>query len=247
MDAQNLDAQNRLARQTGLFYLGLAITGLLGFFLVPSLLVEPDKPATTLANLAAHQALAGAGIALDLGIVLTQTLAAVWFFRLFRRVDAFAAGCIAAFGLVNATIVLVSAATHAAALDAATNAAFASAGEGATRGDAAAAVRLMYAVSDNLWQVAGIFFGLWLIPMGYCALRSGMPRVLGRLLIFGGYGYVVSAFIAYLLPDATVVTMAVTFPASIGEFWMVGYLVLRGAGSPPTTTPEQYRAEAANA
>ena len=64
-----------------------------------------------------HEALARIGIALELGVVVTQALVAVWFYRLFRGVDAFAAGCIAAFGLVNAAAILVSAAFLATALD----------------------------------------------------------------------------------------------------------------------------------
>ena len=57
------------------------------------------------------------GIVLELGIVLTQALAAVWFYRLFRRVDPFAAGLIAVFGVANAVMILGSAALLATALD----------------------------------------------------------------------------------------------------------------------------------
>ena len=108
--------------------------------------------------------------------MLTQALAALWFFRLFRPVDAFAAGAIAAFGLVNAVAILVSAACLATALQVALE----------PVGDAGNA-QLLYLVSDNLWIVGGLFFGLWLIPMGWCVLRSGwMPRALGWILVLGG-------------------------------------------------------------
>ncbi len=85
----------RTARTTGAFYLALGITGMLGFLMVrPALFVAGD-PAATLANLVGNQAMARLGIALEMGVVITQTLAALWFFRLFRRVDDFAAGAIA--------------------------------------------------------------------------------------------------------------------------------------------------------
>jgi Domain of unknown function (DUF4386) len=87
----------------------------------------------------------------------------------------------------------------------------------------------MYVVSDNLWEVGALFFGLWLIPMGWCVLRSRwMPRLLGWVLIVGGAGYVLSAFVAYLAPDLGIVADALTFPATVGEFWMIGYLLVRG-------------------
>ena len=119
----------------------------------------------------------------------------MWFYRLFRAADPLAAGGIAAFGLVNAVVILVSAALLATAVEVALD----------PVGDAAATVQLLYLVSGNLWGVGGLFFGLWLIPMGWCVLRSGwMPRALGWILVGGGIGYVLSAFVRYLAPDAPV-------------------------------------------
>jgi Domain of unknown function (DUF4386) len=44
----------------------------------------------------------------------------------------------------------------------------------------------------------------------------------------GGVGYVLSAFVVYFAPDAGIVADALTFPATVGEFWMIGYLLVRG-------------------
>ena len=74
-----------------------------------------------------------------------------------------------------------------------------------------------------------MFFGLWLIPMGWCALRSRwMPRPLGWLLIVGGIGYVASAFVGYLASEAQAIVDVLTYPATAGELWMIGYLLIRG-------------------
>jgi hypothetical protein len=206
------------ARTTGLLYLGLAVTGFLGFLLIRQQLFDPDTAATTLAQLVDHEQLARLGIALELGIVLTQALAALWFFRLFRSVDSFMAGAIAAFGLVNAVAILASAACIATALQVALD----------PVGDPGNA-QLMYLMSDNLWGVGGLFFGLWLMPMGLCVLRSRwMPRPLGFILVAGGVGYVLGAFVRYLVPDAGALADVLAIPASVGEFWMVGYLLVRG-------------------
>ncbi len=214
-----MHALTRTARVTGLFYLGVAITGLLGFLIIRPQLFAADDPDATLANLIAHESLARAGVAFELGMVVTQTLTAVWFYRLFRSVNSLAAGGIAAFGLVNASVGLVSAAALATAVGVAVD----------PVGDAAANVQVLYLVSGSLWGVGALFFGPWLIPMGWCVLRSGwMPRVLGWILVGGGLGYVLSAFIRYLVPDAFVVAEALAMPASVGEFWMVGYLLVRG-------------------
>jgi hypothetical protein len=208
----------RTARITGLLYLGLGVTGMLGFLVVRPALFDPDDAGLTLANLVDHAATARLGIALEMGIVVTQALAALWFFKLFRPVDAFAAGCIAVFGLANALAIMSSAAFLATASEVASDGV----------GDEETA-QLMYLVSDNLWGVGALFFGLWLVPMGWCVLRSGwMPRPLGWILVAGGVGYVLSAFWTYLVPDGDVVAGVLTVPATVGEFWMIGYLLVRG-------------------
>ena len=209
----------RLARTTGFLYLGLAVTGGLGFLLIRSRLFVAGDGSATLAHLVEHEGLARAGVALELLVVLTQALTAVWFYRLFRRVDSFGAGSIAAFGLVNAVAILGSAALLATAVEVAVD----------PVGDAAAGVQVLYLVSGNLWTAGALFFGLWLVPMGWCVLRSGwMPRVLGWILIGGGVGYVLSPFVGYLVPQAGAVADVLALPASVGEFWMVGYLIFRG-------------------
>ncbi len=213
------DQRVRTARTTGLFYLALAITGMLGFLLVRPALFAPGAPAETLAHLVEHEWLARTGIALEMGIVVTQALAALWFYRLFRPVDDFAAGAIAVFGLVNAITVLVSSAMLATALQVALHPV------GTGGGDA----QLLYLVSSNLWSSGNLFFGLWLIPMGWCVRRSRwMPPALGWILIAGGAGYVLLPFIAQLAPDAGPAIALLPMLATVGEFWMIGYLLVRG-------------------
>lgn len=220
----------RAARTTGLLYLGIALTGLLGHLVIRSQLFYADNPATTLAQLVDHESLARLGIALELGIVLTQALAGLWFYRLFRTVDTFAAGSLAAFSFVNAVVILVSAVFLATALDVAIDPAL------APGGDAAATAQLMYVASDHLWLAGEIFFGLWLVPMGRLVHLSGwMPRPLGWILVGGGAAYVIGPFLAYLT-GARLAADLVVIPATIGEFWMIGYLLVRGvsAANPAT-------------
>ncbi|WP_299446868.1 DUF4386 domain-containing protein [uncultured Phycicoccus sp.] len=229
----------RTARTTGLLYLGLVVTGLLGFGLVRGQLFVADDPAATLANLTEHETVARLGIVLETGIVLTQALVAVWFYRLFRSVHTFAAGSIAAFGLVNSVAILGSAAMLATALDVSQDASL------AVSGGAAATVQLLYVVSGHLWLIGGIFFGLWLIPMGWLARRSAwMPGLLGWLLMIGGVGYVANALFTYLLPDAGLALDLLTVPTTIGELWMVAYLCLRGVRRPLTSGGRRSRAGA---
>lgn len=65
------------------------------------------------------------------------------------------------FGMANAVAILESAALLGTALDVADDRSL------AVSGGAAATVQLLYVVSGHLWGVGGMFFGLWLIPMGW--------------------------------------------------------------------------------
>lgn len=212
----------RTARATGLLYLGVALTGGLAFLGVRDRIFVDGDPAATLSHLVENAGLARLGVVLELGLVLTQVLCALWFFRLFRPVDAFAAGCIAVFGAINAVAIMVSAALLGTALEVA-------GGALDDPGSAAETVQLLYVLSANVWSVGGIFFGLWLIPMGWLARRSGwMPAALGWVLVAGGVGYILGTFATYALPSAGSVPNLLASPATVGELWMVGYLLILG-------------------
>ena len=229
------------ALATGSAYAGLAVTGMLGYLVIRSQLYVAGDAVTTASNLVSHEGLARIGVAVDLGAVLTQALAALGFYQLFKVVNHFAAAAIAAFGMVNSVIMLVGTAFSATALEVAL-------GEAArSTHDQAATTLLMYDLSGAAWRTGALFFGLWLIPMGWCALRSRfMPRLLGWILMAGGVGYIVSGFVDYLVANGSTLVSALTVPASVGEFWMVGYLLVAGLRRRPLTlTPAAERPKVA--
>lgn len=214
----------RPAQLTALAYLVLAVSGIVGFLLIRPQLYVPDDAMRTAANLVAHEGLARVGIAADLVTVLTQALAAVGFFLVFRRVDSAGAASITAFGLVNSVVVLVATAFSATALQVALRGGPTSASEALT----------LYDLNAATWNAGGLFFGLWLIPMGWLTLRSGsMPRVLGWILVVGGVGYVLSTFVSFLAPDASGLAGVLPLLATVGEVWMVGYLLIKGMPERP--------------
>ena len=92
--------------------------------------------------------------------------------------------------------------------------------------------------------VRALFFGLWLIPMGWLVLRSGlMPRPLGWIFVAGGLGYSLSAYLTYLLPDADALADVFTVPATVGEVWMIAYLLIIGVRTAAIATPSAQTAD----
>jgi hypothetical protein len=171
-----------------------------------------------------RESLARIGIAVDLLVVLSQAVLAVWFFKLFRSVNVVAALALTAYGLVNAVMILGGTAFTITALTVASDPAL------SVGGSAAGTVQLMYTLGTSFWSVGGLFFGLWLIPMGRLVLESGwMPRPLGWVLYAGGASYILNAFITYLAPGTpAAIDTTLSLIATVGEFWMLGYLIIFG-------------------
>ncbi len=219
----------KTARTTGAAYLALAVTGMLGFLVLRPQLIDADDPTATLAHLVDRPELAQLLVLLEMGIVLSQAIAAVYFFKLFRPVNPTAAYATATFGLVNSVAIMASAAFMATANAVAADATL------APGGDAAGSVGLLFELSNSSWGMGNLFFGLWLIPMGWVALSAGrFPKVLGYFLVAGGVGYVLAGLVTYGIADAPGwAGDTLTLPASVGEFWMIGYLLVKGMRPAP--------------
>lgn len=81
--------------------------------------------------------------------------------------------------------------------------------------------------------VAGIFWGLWLLPFGTLVMRSGyLPRWLGVLLLPAGVGWVASSATRIALPEYAEAVSRATMPLGLGELPIIFWLLLKGAPSP---------------
>lgn len=202
-------------RVTGLLYLGLALTGMVSFLFAKSQIYVENNASETLANLIEKENLARIGIATELALVAFQAFAAIWFYKLFKAKDSFSAGILAVFGLINAVAILIASALWLSALNSASS------------GASASNAYTLFNTHETIWLVSSLFFGLWLLPMGYLARKAQMPRYLAGILIAGGVGYIISAFILILAPDQDAIANLLVTPATIGEFWMIGYLLTK--------------------
>jgi len=203
------------AQKTGLLYLGLAITGMVTFLFVRDKLFVGGDTVATFANLKANESLTRFGIATEVALVGFQALAAVWFYKLFRSKGSFMPGLIAIFGSINATVILIASAAWLTALNTAVS------------GGQADVAYTLFNLHENIWIVANLFFGLWLLPMAYMASVARMPRPLVWFLAAGGVGFILSTFASILLPDQKTLIDTLPLAATVGEFWIIGYLLFK--------------------
>jgi hypothetical protein len=229
----------RLARIAGLLYLLIAVFG--GFaegFVYPKMYIAGDAAATA-GNVIANPRLVRLGVVSDL---LDQTLfvfLVLTLYLLLQHVNK---------GLARAMVVLVALAAGIESLNAVFEFAGLRVATGAVNLSALGAagsngvVLLLLDTQHYGLLIAQIFFGLWLIPLGYLAYQSrGMfPKWLGALLIVGSVCYLVDVLAAFLLPDiSSVIHGYITIPSALAEITMVVYLLVIGVRTVKIVKPDE--------
>ena len=232
-------APRRLARIAGVLYLLIAVFG--GFaegFVYPKMYVAGDAAATA-GNVIANPGLVRLGVVSDL---LDQTLfvfLALTLYLLLQHVNKGVARAMVVLVALAAGIESLNAVFEFAGLRVATSAVNLSAlGVAGSNG----IVLLLLDTQHYGLLIAQIFFGLWLVPLGYLAYKSsGMfPKWLGVLLIVGGVCYLVDLLAAFLLPDiGSAIHGYITIPSALAEITMVVYLLVIGVRTVKTLEPDK--------
>jgi len=220
----------KTARLTGVWYLLLAISGILGFMVFHQKIFIIDDPQKTITHLINSSSISRIRLLLELVIIVSQALAAVWFYKLFRGINKWAASTLGIWGTVNSVVIMVSAISMSSAIDIANS-------NSTSIHEKVIAIQLLVYIITNAWTIGGLFFGLWLIPMGYIIISSKrMPVWLGRILLLGGVGYLLQTFFICSGINSSI-SEFIVIPATIGEFWIISYLLIYGIR--PGTYAEQ--------
>jgi hypothetical protein len=231
-------SQRRLARTAGVLYLLVGILG--GFaigFVYPKVYVAGDAAATA-RNVAANGGLLRAGIAADLVQAVLWVLLALTFHRLLKHVGRNAAASMVILTAMGASVTCLNTVFEFEGLRVASDSLYATAL--GTAGSSTLVLLLLDLHNIGLFGIEQIFFGLWLIPLGYLVYRSGLfPRALGVLLIIAGICYLADAFGLFLAPALREALHAVVVApvTALAEIWMLGYLLVKGVRNSPRVAP----------
>ncbi|MDQ3810486.1 MAG: DUF4386 domain-containing protein [Chloroflexota bacterium] len=220
----------RLARIAGLLYLIVGIFGGFAIAYVTARVYVPGDAATTAANVVANAGLVRIGVVADLLQATVFVFLAMALFLLLKLVHRNAATAMVILVAIATTIMCLNKVFQVAALRVVGDGSYATALGGAGSN---ALVLLLLDMHNYGFLIAQIFFGLWLIPLGYLAYRSGMfPRPLGIVLVVGGASYLVDVLARFLVPDVgESIHNYLAIAPTIAEVWMVGYLLVKGIRS----------------
>lgn len=218
-----MNSINRTARMAGVFYLLMAPLGLFGILYVTGAIVVPGDAAATAANLGAKAWLFRLGIVSALATQLVNTLVVLLLYRVLKVVNKGYAALMVIFILLGVPIAMLSELNNLAALYLVSNADSLAA---TSAEQLYAQVMLFLQLRAGGIGIAQIFWGLWLLPMGYLVFKSGfLPRLLGILLMVGGVGYLIDFGLFFLFPGVESTISQYTF---IGELLLPLWLLIKG-------------------
>src|ERR687886_656690 len=216
----------RLARIAGALYLVNVVAGAFAIGYVQTTVLAAD-PATTAANVQAHQLLYRSGLAAHVVVTVTNVPLALIFYELFTVVNRRLA-------LLEAFFVLVATAIEAAGLLNQFTPLILLGSASATSAFPAAQLQaLAYmptVLSGIAYSIHTVFFGCDIICFAYLVLRSTfLPSAIAVLLAIDGLAYLVYSFANLLAPGfAAQLVPWIQLPALVGEGSLCLWLLVVG-------------------
>jgi hypothetical protein len=219
-ESKNIHSIKKTARIAGLLYFLQIPLGVFGLVYVPKALIVSGDAAATAHNILANEFLFRLSMVSAILTAILTVITAYYLYKLLKSVNKTAALIMVIFTLVVAPISIINELNNVAIL-------LLLQGQGAfTTVQVHTLMSLFFDLHKYGIQIAGIFFGLWLLPMGYLVIKSKfIPKIIGILLIIGCFSYLIDFFTFFLFPNFGVVTTEYTF---LGEVFMVLWLLIKG-------------------
>lgn len=206
------------ARAAGFLYLLLALLGAFGIIYVPATLIVPGNIATTVSNIRANELLFRLGIVSALAVQLINIGLVLYLYELLKSVHRHLATLTVILSLIGVPITMLNELNQFGVLLLLNDAHYTT--------QTQTMVSLFLELHDHGIVIAQIFWGLWLLPLGYLVLKSGyIPGFLGMLLIIGGFGYLLDSATSILFPKFMVTFSEFTF---VGEILFPLWLLTKG-------------------
>lgn len=218
-----MNTNKNTARIAGFLYLLQIPLGIFGIIYIPKFLVVPDNVSATISNILAHEFLFRLSMVSAILCALVTVLTAIYISKLLKPVNSSWAGCIVLFAALAAPISVLNELNHVAVLILVKNPSVMS---GYSENQVHLLILFFLELHKYGMQLVGIFFGLWLLPMGLLIIKSGfIPRIIGILLLVTCCGYLIDFTIFFLSPNIKIVVSEYTW---LGEVLMVLWLLTKG-------------------
>ncbi len=206
------------ARVAGLLYLMMVPLGFFGMY-SHSTLIVPGDAVTTVNNIMASAWLFRLSIMSALVVQIVNILLVLVLYKLLKSVSKNAAVLMVIFFLVSVPITMLNELNQFAALLLLSGAEYLA--EFKTD-QLHAQVMIFFDLHEHGINIAQIFWGLWLFPMGYLVFKSGfLPGILGILLIIGGLGYLTDSVRFFFFSDISPIVLYTFWGELLLPLWLL--------------------------
>ena len=210
-----------IARVAGFLYLLTVPLGIFNFTYIPTNLIVSGDAAKTAHNMMASESLVRLGIVSALLGAIIPILYLLLLYKLLKPVSKDIAVLMVVVSLMGIPIAMLNELTQLGVLQLLSGADYLTV---FTTAQLQALAYLFVRLHSYGIDIAFIFSGLWLFPLGYLVFKSGfLPRILGILLMLGGLSYTVSAVLFFLFPnfDATILGLFTFIGESLFYLWLL--------------------------
>jgi hypothetical protein len=225
----NMKTDNKMARVAGALYLLYIVIHVFGDVIGRSRVIVFGDAAATAQNIVAAAGQFRIGFMSDLLAALLFLLAAWALYRVLKPVNKNIALLFLLLNLVGVAIQCFSdlflIAGHLLLSDAGYVQLF-------PESQLQAFVMLFLDLHRNGLMMAQLFYGAWLLPLGYLVFKSGsLPKILGIVLMIHCATWLMTFLQYFLLPDLSAITY-LSYPLGfIAEFGLGLWLLIKGVAS----------------
>jgi hypothetical protein len=229
-DERAPDAIKHHARIAGALYVLMCVVGIPGLLYVPGVLYVRLDATATADHIRASEYILRYGIATELIHQVINVFLCLALFRLFRAVDEMLSWQLVIMGaLIPVPITCLNVVFEIAATIVVSGAAYLNA---FSKDQLDALAMLFYRIHGQGWNVAQMFWGLWLFPFGLLVIRCEfIPKLLGYLLLIAGAGNLIDSLTTAVLPRFQEPVGQVMGILELGELPIIFWLVIWGATS----------------
>ncbi len=214
------------ARIGGWLYLYIIVAGAYAEIFVRDKLIVSGDATATANNLMAHESLWRVSVASELLWLACAIAVTLILYVLLKPVNSDLALLAVFFNLVSIAVEAVSTLILLAAMFPLAGASYLKAFE-PRQLDALAYISLK--LYDYGFGITLVFFGFYLLLNGYLVYRSGyFPKLLGVLLMIGGFGYLINSFALFLAPTYAATIFPILVLPFIAEASFCVWLIVMG-------------------
>jgi len=220
-----MGTNKKTARLAGFLWLLMFIFGPIAQIIRSKLFVTGDIEATA-HNIMANEFLFRLGFVSDILMMVIFLLLPLVLYKLLNTVDKNLSVLMVIFVIVSVPINILNLLNEFSTLHLLSGVDYLSVIE---VGQLKAQAMLSYDLYLHGYEIANVFFALWLVPLGFLVYKSGfLPRVLGILLVIGGCGLFINVFMHFLFPGYEIVNTIFLIPQTIAEFLFLAWILIRG-------------------